>query len=115
MSVNIYVIDVGIDVGGQQYLLKMTQDITERRRAELAEEAVRVRDNFVSVAAHELKTPLSNLRGHAQRLKRLLERDDAIDVRRLRQGLTAVDRATERLALLVAQMLDITRIEALGR
>ena len=48
-------------------------DAERAARAE-AEEAVRARDHFLSIAAHELKTPVTALKGTAQLLLRRHER-----------------------------------------
>jgi signal transduction histidine kinase len=85
---------------------RLRQEIAERRRAE------EVRDEFLSVAAHELKTPLTSLRGFAQLLLRQVEQSEAPGPDRLRQALTAIDEQSGKLSRLVTQLLDISRLEA---
>ena len=92
---------------------KVTRDLTERLRAQEeqlrlahAEEAVRLRDEFLSIAAHELRTPLSAVQ---LQLQGLLERPEGLDPR----GRTKVERACrsgERLVALVDTLLDVSRI-----
>jgi signal transduction histidine kinase len=79
-----------------------------------AQEAVAARDEFLSVAAHELRTPMTSLRASAQLLLRQLDRDGAADPARLRQMLEIIDAQSDRLARLVSRLLDISRIQ-LGR
>ncbi len=83
---------------------------SERRREE-AEDAVRLRDEFLSVAAHELKTPITSLLGYGAFLRGALDRGDAVDAARLRRSLDAIVRQSERLARLVERLLDVSRIE----
>jgi signal transduction histidine kinase len=77
-----------------------------------AEEAVRAREVFLSVAAHELKTPVTSLRGFAQLTLRALEQDRELDRERLHHALTVVNQQSDKLRRLVAQLLDISRIQA---
>jgi PAS domain S-box-containing protein len=77
-----------------------------------AEEAVRAREEFLSVAAHELKTPVTSLRGFAQLTLRALEQDRELDRDRLRHALTVVNQQSDKLRRLVAQLLDISRIQS---
>jgi PAS domain S-box-containing protein len=96
---------------------KVTRDLTERRQMEegllqLAQtrEALRLRDEFLSIASHELKTPITTLQLQLQSVR---ERIEALDQR----VVSKVDRATrssEQLAQLVDSLLDVSRI-ATGR
>ncbi len=77
-----------------------------------AQEAVSARDEFLSVAAHELKTPMTSLRGFAQITLRQLDKDGILDLARVRQALQVIDRQSKKLSALVSQLLDVSRIEA---
>lgn len=76
-----------------------------------SQQATRARDEFISVASHELKTPITSLRGFAQLTLRQLEKSDGFDVQRVRRALEIIDQQSVRLAELVSQLLDISRIE----
>lgn len=77
-----------------------------------AQEAVAARDEFLSVAAHELRTPMTSLRASAQLLLRQLGRQGMPDADRLRQMLEIIDGQSDRLARLVSQLLDVSRIQS---
>jgi PAS domain S-box-containing protein len=75
-----------------------------------AQAAIQQRDQFFSIAAHELKTPLTALLGNAQLLERRLARDGAASERdRRTAGVIAAQ--GQRLNQLILTLLDITRIE----
>jgi PAS domain S-box-containing protein len=76
-----------------------------------AQAAIRVRDEFLSVAAHELKTPLTALRASAQLILRLLQRQGSVDMERLSRGLQTIDSQSDRLARLTNQLFDLSRLE----
>lgn len=78
-------------------------------RAE-AEAAVRVRDHFLAVASHELKTPLTAISGNVQLLQRRLGRDQQIDERN-RRSIEVLVEQTARLSRMVEMLLDISRIQ----
>jgi signal transduction histidine kinase len=82
------------------------------REARIAAEAVtQARDEFLSVAAHELKTPLTGLRATAQIIARKLKKSDVEAPPWLSNGLRAVDEQSGRLARLIGQLLDVTRLD----
>ncbi|WP_052518775.1 ATP-binding protein [Archangium violaceum] len=76
-----------------------------------SQEAVRLREDFLSVASHELHTPLTPLRLHLQTLQRALAtRGDGAGTGRL---MTKVDKALaqeRRLSQLVDDLLDVSRL-----
>jgi PAS domain S-box-containing protein len=77
-----------------------------------AREAISIRDEFLSVAAHELKTPMTSLRGYAQLLGREFERGDVPNPERARRAASTIQVQADKLARLVAQLLDISRLES---
>jgi signal transduction histidine kinase/Na+/proline symporter len=77
-----------------------------------ADEAVRARDEFLAVASHELKTPLTPLWLNIQALQRLVARDelDKIPKNRLDDALRGAEGQIQRLVGLVDDLLDVSRI-----
>jgi PAS domain S-box-containing protein len=88
-------------------------DITDRRTMEgELRKAVRVRDEFLSVASHELRTPLSSLRLQADGMLRLLDRDAPPSGDRARAKWKMVQSQVRRLEELVSTLLDMSRVGA---
>lgn len=77
-----------------------------------AQQAIQKRDEFLSVAAHELKTPITSLRGFAQLLARRLDRDRPVSADQLRRAIGTIDLQSRKLAHLIGQLLDVTRLDA---
>jgi len=75
-----------------------------------AHEAVRARDQFLSIASHELKTPLTSLIGYTDLMLRRASRDDSLSERDQRAIRTISEQAA-RLNKLVVELLDLSRIE----
>ena len=77
-----------------------------------ARAAVSLRDEFLSVAAHELKTPMTSLRGYAQLLAREFDRGQASNPERARRAAHTIQVQSDKLARLVAQLLDVSRLQS---
>jgi signal transduction histidine kinase/tetratricopeptide (TPR) repeat protein len=75
------------------------------------EEAVRTRDEFLAIASHELKTPLTPLQLQIDDFQRVLRRR-GLDDDNITQRLTTMVRQTTRLSKLVENLLDLSRIAA---
>ena len=105
------------------------RDLTERKKAELelrestaglkqSEEALRAavqaRDEFLTIASHELKTPLTSLKLQLQIVARRLKKGDSalLSPDALRDIVETSTRQVNRLSYLIEDMLDGTRAAA---
>jgi PAS domain S-box-containing protein len=79
---------------------------SERAAHAAADEAVRVRDRFLSVAAHELRTPLGALLLGLQTSLRRVQGTEVL------HNLQLAERQAQRLNTLIAQLLDASRLAA---
>ncbi len=80
--------------------------IDEAARVRAREEATRLKDDFLSAAAHDLKTPLTTLLGQAQLLEMRARRDPAAPADP--RGIGRIVAEAQRLKRLV---LDVSRVE----
>ena len=81
----------------------------EIARRQTAEESVQARDEFLQIAAHELKTPMTSLRLHLDTLSHALKKSGTQDERLHARVATAM-RQTARLSRLIENLLDVSRI-----
>ncbi len=82
-----------------------------RQETAVAEEAIRARDEFLSIAAHELKTPLTGVKAAAQLLMRRAARGGTLEPS-MRDALEIVERQVDKLGLLVTHLLETVRLQA---
>ena len=127
-NVYVYVWDHGLiqrdEEGLPVRVVGSTFDITQRKQAEqalqesesryrvLMQEAAELekrKDDFISMASHELKTPITTIKGYTQLMKRDLEK----------QGLTEhvaslakVETQIDKLSKLVSDLFDVSKIHA---
>lgn len=87
--------------------LMVMQDVSAMKDAE------RVKDEFIAVAAHELKTPMAAIKGYADMLKIHAADDPAVVISPWQiESLEMIDLATTRLLELTEDLLDVTRMQA---
>ena len=70
--------------------------------------------DFLKMVSHELKTPVTSIKGYVQLLLNMLEEQNAIPAIPLKTSLDRIDSQLIRLTRLITEMLDLSRIE-LGR
>ncbi len=83
--------------------------IEESADVRAREEAVRLKEDFLSSAAHDLKTPLTSLITQAQLLQRRTERNPEAPADRV--GLHRLLEQSLRLKNLMLELLDVSRLE----
>ena len=83
--------------------------IDEAARVRAHEEAARLKEDFISAAAHDLKTPLTTLVAQAQFLERRAETQPTAPADL--PGLRRIVREARRLSALVLELLDASRLE----
>jgi PAS domain S-box-containing protein len=94
-------------------LIGTIMDITEKKESEVAlHEALFYRDEFLSIASHELKTPLTSMKLQSQVFKRQAKRNDvdAYSKEKVDRLVNQTEMQVGRLVRLVDDMLDISRI-----
>jgi PAS domain S-box-containing protein len=113
-----------LDEPGIEGIVVNARDITERKLVEQerdatlqreqqarreAEAAVRARDEFLAIASHELKTPLTVIKGNAEMLARQLEQVTP-DEERMRRLVARVGSQLDRVEELINDLLDLSRL-----
>ena len=87
--------------GKPERLLAVSRDITALGELD------RLKDQFIAVAAHELKTPVAIMKGYAQILPRTL-REVSPQTQRM---LEAIDHGAGRIDRVVGDLLDISKLQ----
>lgn len=82
-----------------------------------ANEAIRLRDDFVAMASHDMRTPLqailANLQLATRRLARLVgSAGEDETARQLRENLEHAEQTTDRLTVLVGDLMDVAMLRS---
>ncbi len=108
-------------VSGRQYSdveIALAEELVRRaglavenaRLYQQAQEAIQTRDQFISIASHDLKTPITSIKGYADLLARRAARDEAINLRDQR-AIQVIQDEANRLNSLVELLLDVSRVQ----
>lgn len=84
-------------------MVEIARDITEQKMAEQR------KDTFIGMASHELKTPLTTIKGFAQLLKRQMKR---LGLEEQATILTKIEGQINALTGLVNELMDVSKIQA---
>ena len=96
-------------------VMTICQEVTEQVRArQQVEASLRARDEFLSSAAHDLRTPLTTIKGLSQLLQRQIRRGGAIDLQRLADGLAGIDLTATQMAEQLDELTDLTLLQIGG-
>src|SRR6188768_2554498 len=105
---------------GEVYaVMVISHDITENIRQmeelrKLSESDVQ-KNNFIAMASHELKTPITSIKGYVQLLLNAFDKEKGKEKQLppllVRSSLISVDKQITRLTRLISELLDLTKIE----
>jgi len=109
-----------INANGEVYaVMIISHDITETMRQmeelrKLYESDVQ-KNNFIAMASHELKTPITSIKGYVQLLLNAVEKEKEqhkpLPPLLVRSSLISVDKQITRLTRLISELLDLSKIE----
>jgi signal transduction histidine kinase len=83
-----------------------------RRSRERAEAAARVRDLLLASLSHDLKHPLTAIKGQAQLLRRRLDQLGVAQTEPIAERLDRLDAAAKRMAEMIDELIDLARGDA---
>ncbi|MDY7035738.1 MAG: PAS domain S-box protein [Thermodesulfobacteriota bacterium] len=103
--------------GNLESVIHVYRNITERKKIEAltlekqaAEEANRLKSEFINNISHEIRTPLTAILGFAETIERMIRKNQTID--KIPIAVSKILNSGEHLLDLVNDLLDISRIEA---
>jgi PAS domain S-box-containing protein len=91
-----------VEIAGNHYELAVVSDVSWRH------EAAQIRDRFLGVLSHELRTPVTSIYGGTQLL---LNRGDRLDEATRKELLVTVASESERLQRMIENLVALARIE----
>jgi PAS domain S-box-containing protein len=116
----IKVLNVSFDIryNEKDARIVLINDVTERLRVEeeretllsALREALKARDEFLTMASHELKTPITSLILNTDLKKLMLKREEQLPLGKEMEGLEIQRRQLERINHIIDDMMDLSRI-----
>src|SRR5690606_23494862 len=92
-------------------VISSLMDVTTLKEAEVAtRELATKKDEFMSIASHELKTPITSMKASLQLIDRLAEKDGANGM--LKTFVAKANQQVDKITFLIENLLDVTKIQA---
>lgn len=101
-SISLIARDISEMIKQQALLEKKEQELQKSREVDAK------KDEFISIASHELKTPLTTLKAYVQ----LLEKEAGSDPGQLMKSVKKTSQHLKKLEILINDLLNISRIES---
>jgi signal transduction histidine kinase len=119
-----FVIGALVGIFGRDQLLELSKNYSElflrlersNRNLEMKikerEQALGIRDEFLTIASHELRTPITSLRLQLQHAMRKIDRHAHLSDAEIRNVFAVSDRQINRLIRLIEDLVDVSRIQS---
>jgi PAS domain S-box-containing protein len=91
------------DQSGRRLWIGSITDIDDQKKNE------HKKDEFISIASHELKTPITSLRGYLQILNKITEKENHTSISDL---VSRTHRQAHKLSTLINDLLDVSKMQA---
>lgn len=105
-----------------QYFMEVAQELSRRvilafenaRLYTVAQEAIEIRNDFLSIASHELNTPITSLKLQLQMVRKSIQmsKDGVFPIERFAKSVEASVKQVDRLISLIQILLDVSRIQS---
>lgn len=97
-------------LAAEQELQLYARDLEEINKQ--LEDANQMKDHFLSIASHELKTPITTIRGQAQLLLHRISKKPIVGLDNVSPALERINEQTSRLTALIDDLLDVSSMRA---
>ena len=97
----------------RQLSMNLEEKVNERtEELRKLNEADKLKSDFIKMASHELKTPVTSIKGYTQLLLSALKEDEnKVSPLLVKSSLISVDKQITRLTRLMSELLDLSKIE----
>lgn len=85
---------------------KVTRDLSDKKKISELEESIRMRDEFISLASHELRTPVTKILMNLQFVKRTSE----VMNEKLHKAIEVCENSTKELISIMDNLVDVSRL-----
>lgn len=101
----IKMIGTGQDVTSQLQLVEQLKKLAESDR---------LKSDFIKMASHELKTPITSIKGYLQLLLTVMKENDKnqLSPLLLKSSMVSIEKQVDKLTRLLGELLDLSRIES---
>ncbi len=97
-----------LDIDGGQSLSIIISDLSFQKEAQEQKKNIEQKDEFISIASHELKTPVTSIKGYIQLLRYEFQDQGNIKADTM---LAKADAQVNKLMTLINELLDVKKIE----
>lgn len=97
-----------LEIDGGQSLSIIVTDLSFQKETQQQKKTLEQKDEFISIASHELKTPVTSIKGYIQLLRYTFKE---IDDSKIEEMLVKADSQITKLMSLISELLDVKKIE----
>jgi signal transduction histidine kinase len=97
-----------LEIDGGLSLSIIITDLSFQKEAQQQKKTLEQKDEFISIASHELKTPVTSIKGYLQLLRHHLKEEGN---EKAAEMVNKADAQVSKLSALIAELLDVKKIE----